>query len=128
MSEIVNSKDAWNKFKIFAKQVAGANNISDADIQKLIKDADINDDGLISQGEFSDTLLTYEDYIKVEDSYLDAFNAIAKEDGDVDSISDKDISSILDGLEETESSESASGGAAGGGGGSGASGGSKKQT
>ena len=95
MSEINNSKDAWSQFKLLAQKLGGTKNISDADIKELIQKSDLDDDGFISLDEFENTLLTYKDYIDVEDSYLEAFEAIAKEDGDEKSISDKDIESIL---------------------------------
>ena len=95
MSEIRNSKDAWSFFKTLAQQVGGTNNVSDADIKELIKKADTNNDGLIFESELKDTLLTYDKYLSIEDSYLEAFEALAKEDGVNDSISDDDINAIL---------------------------------
>lgn len=99
MSEIRNSQDAWSFFKTLAQQVGGTNNISDAEIKELIKKADTNNDGLIFENELKDTLLTYDKYLGIEDSYLEAFEAIAKEDGVDDSISDDDIDSIMNGID-----------------------------
>ena len=99
MAEI-NSQNAWSKFKTLAQQVMGTKDISDADLKKLMKDSDSNGDGLFSIDEFKETLSSYDEYMDLEEEFLEVFNAIAMGDGENTSISEDDIESAINGAEE----------------------------
>ena len=86
MSEIINNQNAWSKFKSLAQQVIGTNNINDADLKKLLGDSDTNGDGLFSLDELKNALTSYEEYMALEEEFIEVFNAIAKEDGESSSI------------------------------------------
>ena len=106
MAEI-NSQNAWSKFKSLVGNAMGTKDISDAELKKFMKDADANGDGLFSLDEFNQAMLSYEEYMNLEDDYLEAFESIAKEDGEIESISEDDLKACL---EETEEPSSAGGG------------------
>ena len=99
MAEI-NSQNAWSKFKTLAQQVMGTKDISDADLKKLMKDSDSNGDGLFSIDEFKETLSSYDEYMDLEEEFLEVFDAIAMGDGENTSISEDDIESAINGAEE----------------------------
>ena len=120
MAEISNSQNAWSKFKSLAQQVMGTKDVSDAELKKLMKDSDSNGDGLFSLDEFKEALSTYDEYMDLEEDFLEAFEAIAIGDGEAASISDEDIESAIKGAEEAvEAAEASGGGAPSGGGPSG---------
>ena len=117
MSEISNSQNAWSKFKSLAQQVMGTKELSDAQLKKLMKDSDANGDGLFSLDEFKEALSTYDEYMDLEEEFLEAFESIAIGDGEAASISDEDIESAIKGVEEA--AEAGGGGGPSGGGGPG---------
>ena len=100
MSEIINNQNAWSKFKSLAQQVIGTNDINDADLKKLLSDSDTNGDGLFSLDELKNALTSYEEYMALEEEFIEVFNAIAKEDGESSSISEQDITSAINGAKE----------------------------
>lgn len=100
MSEIINNQNAWSKFKSLAQQVIGTNDINDADLKKLLSDSDTNGDGLFSLDELKNALTSYEEYMALEEEFIEVFNAIAKEDGESSSISEQDITSAINGAQE----------------------------
>ncbi|MBE7705614.1 MAG: hypothetical protein E7Z90_07395, partial [Cyanobacteria bacterium SIG29] len=125
MSNINNSAEGWNFFKSMADKLGGAKNISDADLKKLLMNADSDGDGLISELEFKEEFLSSDEYKDLEDDFLDAFEAIAKGDGKNESISDSDITDACEkagdaakAAEEAAKSSGGGGGSSGGGGGS----------
>ncbi|MBE7705599.1 MAG: hypothetical protein E7Z90_07320, partial [Cyanobacteria bacterium SIG29] len=130
MSSINNSSEGWQYLKSMADKLGGAKNISDADLKKLLMNADSDGDGLISVFEFKEEFLNSDKYKDLEDDFLKAFEAIAKGDGKNESISDNDISDACEKAEDaaqaTEEADSSGGGggADGGGGSSGGGGGS----
>ncbi|MBE7705510.1 MAG: hypothetical protein E7Z90_06875 [Cyanobacteria bacterium SIG29] len=88
MSGGINSNDAWNKLLDLAKKVGGTDAVNNASVERMIKLADQNGDGLISFSEFQET------YDNIEDEYLEAFEAIAGNDGDVETMSQMDIDAM----------------------------------
>ena len=123
MSSINNSSEGWKYLKSMADKLGGAKNISDADLKKLLMNADADGDGVISVFEFKEEFLNSGEYKDLEEDFLKAFEAIAKSDGKNESISDNDISDACDKAEEAakaaeEAESSGGGGGADGGGGS----------
>ncbi len=92
----VDNKNPWNILLQLAGKINGTDNVSHADLQKLLKDADANEDGIIELQEFKDTFLTSEEYKKLEEEYLAAFEDIAELDGEEGSISAEDIESAIE--------------------------------
>lgn len=74
-----------------AKRVNGTDEVSHSDLQKLLKQADKNNDGLVELFEFKEAFITSDKYKDLEEEYLAAFEEISKFDGDSASISESDI-------------------------------------
>ena len=111
-----------------AGKINGTDKVSHEDLQKLLKEADKDGDGIIELQEFKDAFLTSEEYKNLEEEYLAAFEEIAKLDGKEGSISTEDIADAIEAYDkldaETETPEApapSSGGSSGGGGGGGGS-------
>ena len=113
MSGISNSQNAWSKFKSLAQQVMGTKELSDAQLKKLMNDSDSNGDGLFSLDELKEALSSYDEYMDLEEEFLESFESIAIEDGEAASISDEDIEAAINGVEEV--AEAGGGGGSGGG-------------
>ncbi len=121
----VDNKNPWNVLMQLAGKINGTDNVSHDDLQKLLKEADENGDGIIELQEFKDAFLTSEEYKKLEDEYLEAFESIAKLDGEEESISTEDIEDAIAEYDKLDTEETApeapqnvgGGGSSGGGGG-----------
>ena len=107
MSNNINS-DAWNKLLDLAKKVGGTDAVNNASVERMIKRADADGDGIISFSEFQKT------YDNIEDEYLEAFEAIAGYDGDAESMSQEDIDAMMQtGQTEGSSGTGGTGGTSG---------------
>lgn len=95
MSSSIGSTNSWELMKKLASGITGNKVVSDSDLQNLLKKADKNNDGLIQVQEFKDAFLTAEEYLKLEEEYLKAFDEIAGFDGDKTSISSLDIENAI---------------------------------
>ena len=110
MSSINNSSEGWKYLKSMADKLGGAKNISDADLKKLLMNADDDGDGLISELEFKEEFLSSEEYKDLEEDFLKAFEEIAKNDGEKGSISEEDITDACKKVEDAVQEASSSNG------------------
>ena len=114
MSSNIDSTTSWATLMKLASQVTGNGELTTEELQKLLKEADKNKDGLIELQEFKDAFLSAEEYMKLEEEFLDAFEEISKFDEDDKSISEKDIENAIklheDSLKEELPESSGSGG------------------
>lgn len=95
MSIDVDNKNPWNVLMQLAKRVNGTDEVTHSDLQKLLKEADKNNDGLIELLEFKEAFLSSDEYKDLEEEYLAAFEEISKLDGDGSSISQSDINDAI---------------------------------
>ena len=111
---------AFDLLKSLASKVGGKTEVTNEDVEKMMKEADSDGDGIVSESEFKEVYMSTEEYEKLEEDYLEAFEAIAGLDGE-DGVSEADMESAAEKYaEETEESEAAdAGGGSGGSGGSG---------
>lgn len=131
---------AYKLMKSLAQKIGGKDDITKKDVEKIMKDADTNGDGIISEAEFKEVYMSTEDYEKLEEDYLEAFECLSEMDGeeglsfeDFDFAIDKAEEEGLNEIEEEEEVEeeqeeesvdsAGSSGGGGGGGGGGVSGG-----
>ena len=118
---------SWAQLMKLASQVTGKTDISTEELQKLLKEADKNGDGILELQEFKDAFLTSEEYMKLEEEFLEAFEEISKLDKEAESISEKDIADAIAEYDKANVEEVApppsGGGGGGGGGGTGGGGG-----
>lgn len=136
---------AYRLMKSLAQKIGGKDDITKKDVEELMKDADTNGDGIISEAEFKEVYMSTEDYEKLEEDYLEAFECLSEMDGE-EGVSFEDFDFAIDkaeeeGLneieeeeeveeeqEETVDSAGSSGGGGGGGVSSGGGGGSTSST
>ena len=95
MSSNINPTTSWALLMQLASQVTGKAELTTEELQKLLEESDKNDDGLIELQEFKDAFLTAEEYMKLEEEFLEAFEKISEFDGDDTSISEKDIEAAI---------------------------------
>lgn len=81
MSRITNVSDAWTLMRELAAKVGAKSEISNADVEKLLKTADKDKNGVITEKEFTDAFQNSEDFKKFEADYVKAFKLIAELDG-----------------------------------------------
>ena len=118
MTSEINSTTSWAQLMKLASQVTGKSNLSTEELQKLLEEADKNGDGILELQEFKDAFLTAEEYMKLEEEFLEAFEKISKLDKDNTSISESDIENAIkeyDASLEVEPPPSNGGGGGGGG-------------
>ena len=72
---------AFDLLKSLASKVGGKSEVTEKDVKKMMKDADTDGDGIISEAEFKEVYMSTEEYEKLEDDYLEAFEAVAELDG-----------------------------------------------
>jgi len=78
-----------------ASQIKGDTEITNDEIKKMLLEADSNKDGLIDQFEFKEAFSKAEDYAKLEEEYMKAFEEIAEYDKDKTSLSTADIDNAI---------------------------------
>ena len=130
MSPNIDTTTSWATLMKLASQVTGKGELTTEELQKLLKEADKNKDGLIELQEFKDAFLSAEEYMKLEEEFLEAFEKISKLDKDENSISEKDITDAIAEFDKMNAEAvapppSSGGGSSGGGNNGGNNGGNK---
>ena len=107
LNKIVGHNNPWQILLKLAGRVNGADEISTEDLQKLLKDADKNNDSLVELNEFKETFLSSEKYMSLEQEFIETFEKIANFDDNAESISKEDITAAIDAYNiELENQES----------------------
>ena len=109
---------AFDLLKSLASKVGGKSEVTNEDVEKMMKDADTDGDGIISEAEFKEVYMSTDEYEKLEEDYLEAFEAIAELDGE-EGISEEDMDTAVEKYEEEQAEKEAQDAAGGGGGGGG---------
>ena len=95
MSVNISLSEGWSLLKnmLGAKNGTSADDISNADVEKFLKEADLNKDGKVTQDEFEKCCKESSDYKEMEEKYLATFKKLAELDKIAETISEEDIES-----------------------------------
>ena len=96
LNKIAGNNNPWKLLLKLAGSVDGADKISNDDLQKMLKNADKNNDGLVALDEFKETFLSSEEYMELEEEYLAVFEKMAKFDNNAETISKEDITAAIE--------------------------------
>ena len=113
---------AFDLLKSLASKVGGKSEVTEKDVKKMMKDADTDGDGIISEAEFKEVYMSTEEYEKLEEDYMEAFEAVAELDGE-EGISSEDLDSAVEKYEEEQAAKEEDGDSSSTGGGPGGPGG-----
>lgn len=102
MTSPLGDTTSWSVLMQLAGKVNGGKELTTEELEKLLKEADANGDGIIELAEFKDAFMSAEEYANLEDEFLEAFEAISEMDGVEESISQKDIDMAIEEFEESQ--------------------------
>lgn len=107
MSGGINNFQGWNLFKNLMSQTSSGNEVNRDEFQKIMNNADTNNDGIVTEDEFRSSFNAHKSSSSDEELYADAYKLISSLDGDLSALSCEELNSLLKkaGIDSTKTTD-----------------------